>query len=111
VAERRSRVVWAEAAVRDLEEIVGFVAEDSATNAERPLSMLRRKAASLEAVPMRGRVVTQLSRFGMPSWREVVVRPYRILYRVSGNTVTVLALFDGRRDLEDLLLERLLRTS
>jgi toxin ParE1/3/4 len=47
----------------------------------------------------------------MRSWREIVARPYRILYRVSGDTVTVLAAFDGRRDLEDVLLERLLRTS
>ena len=111
MAERRFRVIWAEAAARDLEEIVAFVAEDPVTSAERLLSTLRAKAASLETVPMRGRVVPALSRFSMRSWREIVVRPYRIVYRVSGDSVTVLAIFDGRRDLEDLLLERLLRTS
>ncbi len=111
MAERRFRVVWAEAAARDLPEIVAFVAEDSATNAERLVRALRAKAASLEAVPKRGRVVPELARFGMRSWRELVVRPYRILYRLSGDTVTVLAVFDGRRDLEDVLLERLLRSS
>ena len=111
MAERRFRVIWAEAAARDLEEIVAFVAEDSAPNAERLVSTLRAKAASLETVPKRGRYVPELSHFGMRSWRELVVRPYRIVYRVSGDTVTVLAVFDGRRDLEDLLLERLLRTS
>ena len=111
MAERRFRVVWAEAAARDLEEIVAFVAEESPTSAERLLTTLRAKAASLEVAPKRGRVVPELARFAMRSWRELVVRPYRILYRVSGDTVTVLAAFDGRRDLEDLLLERLLRTS
>ena len=111
MAERRFRVVWAEAAARDLEEIVAFVAEDSPTSAERLLMALWAKAASLETVPKRGRYVPELSHFGMRSWREHVVRPYRIVYRVSGDTVTVLAAFDGRRDLEDLLLERLLRTS
>ena len=104
-------MVWAEAAARDLEEIVAFVAEDSAMNAERLVRALRAKAASLEKVPRRGRVVPELAHFGMRSWRELVVRPYRILYRLSGDTVSVLAVFDGRRDLEDLLLERLLRTS
>jgi hypothetical protein len=39
-----------------------------------------------------------------------VIRPYRLVYRVEADTVTVLALFDGRRDLEDVLLERLLRS-
>jgi len=34
-----------------------------------------------------------------------------VIYRIEGDTVTVLALFDGRRELEDLLLERLVRSS
>jgi plasmid stabilization system protein ParE len=111
VAERRFRVVWAEAAARDLEELVAFVAQDSIRSAERLVAKFRAKAGSLERKPMRGRVVPELSRFGMGSWHELVARPYRIVYRVSGDGVTVLALLDGRRDLEDLLLERLLRTS
>jgi GrpB-like predicted nucleotidyltransferase (UPF0157 family) len=37
-------------------------------------------------------------------------RPYRIVYRISGNTVVVLAVLDGRRDLQDVLLERLVRS-
>lgn len=46
----------------------------------------------------------------MQTWRELIVRPWRIIYRAEGDLVTVLALFDGRRDLEDVLLERLIRT-
>jgi toxin ParE1/3/4 len=46
----------------------------------------------------------------MRTWRELVMRPYRMIYRMEGDTVTVLAVFDGRRDLGDLLLERLTRT-
>ena len=45
----------------------------------------------------------------MRTWREPIVRPYRLVYRIEGDTVTELAVFDGRRDLEDILLERLLR--
>ena len=110
MAERRFRVVWAEAAVRDLEEIVGFVASESLSSAERLLGTLRTKAASLEMVPLRGRVVPELAHFGMRSWRELSVRPSRVVYGVSRDTVTVLAVFDGRRELEDVLLERLLRS-
>lgn len=102
-------MVWAEPAACDLEEIVAFVAPDSVTDAERILSKLREKAASLESDPKRGRVVPELAGFGLRTWRELIVSPYRLVYRVSGDTVTVLALFDGRRDLEDVLLERLVR--
>jgi plasmid stabilization system protein ParE len=55
-------------------------------------------------------VVPELARFQMRTWRELVIRPYRLVYRIEGDTVTVLAVFDARRDLEDLLLERLLRS-
>ena len=107
---RRFRVQWAEIAVRDLEELVGYIAGASETDATRVLSRIETRAATLESSPARGRVVPELAHFGMRNWRELVVRPYRLVYRIDGDTVTVLAVFDGRRDLEDVLLERLLQT-
>jgi plasmid stabilization system protein ParE len=107
--EGARRVVWTESAARDLEEIVSFVAIDSPVNAARLLGRLRAKGASLETSSRRGRIVPELLRFGMRTWRELVVRPYRLIYRVAGDTVVVLALLDGRRDLEDVLFERLVR--
>ena len=68
------------------------------------------RAARLESEPRRGRIVPELARFGIRTWRELIVRPYRIVYRIDGDTVAVLAVFDGRRELEDVLLERLVRT-
>lgn len=110
MADPKYRVVWAKVAARDLEEIVLFVASDSPVAAERLLEKLRRKALSLAAGPLRARIVPELLRFGMRRWREiVVVRPYRLVYRVSGHVVVVLAVFDGRRDLDEVLLERLVR--
>ena len=106
----RLRVRWAEVAVRDLEDTVSYIAVDSPENAERVLDRLERRAATLGTAPTRGRVVPELVRFGMRTWRELVVKPYRLIYRIEGDTVTVLALLDGRRDLEDLLLERLVRS-
>jgi toxin ParE1/3/4 len=109
VAEPKYRVVWAKAASRDLEEIILFVASASPLVAERLLDKIRRKARSLGMSPLRGRVVPELLRFGMRRWRELVIRPYRLIYRVSGRAVVVLAVFDGRRDLQEVLLERLVR--
>ena len=111
MARRRFRVQWAQAAIRDLEELISYVVAESTANAERVLKRLETRAAALEAAPGRGRIVPELAHFGMRAWRELVVRPYRIVYRIEGDTVTVLAVLDGRRDLEDLLLERLLRGS
>jgi addiction module RelE/StbE family toxin len=110
MAKRRFRVQWAEVAFRDLEELVSYIATDSDLDANRVLNRLEKRAAALESNPGRGRVVPELAHFGMRTWRELVVRPYRLMYRIEGDTVILLAVFDGRRDLEDVLLERLLRT-
>lgn len=110
MARRRFRVEWAEVAVHDLEEIVAFLALDSEQGAERVLRRIEGRAGTLESSPARGRLLPELVRFQMRSWRELVIRPYRLVYRIEGGTVTILAVFDARRDLEDLLLERLLRS-
>ena len=110
MARNRFRVEWAEVAVCDLEEIVTFLALDSEQDARRVLRRLEKRAATLESIPVRSRVVPELARFQMRGWRELVIKPYRLVYRIEGDTVIVLAVFDARRDLEDLLLERLLQS-
>jgi len=109
MARRSFRAQWAEAAARDLEELISYVAADSPLNAERILDKLEERARTLEATPARGRVLPELAHFGIRNWRELIVKPYRIIYRIDEDTVNVLAVLDGRRDLQDLLLERLIR--
>ena len=104
------RVPWTETASRDLNSLVGYIARDSPINAGKVLAQLQSKAESLTMTPERGRLVPEILRHGLAVWRELIVRPYRILYRIEGQTVYVLADLDSRRDLEDLLLERLVRT-
>jgi plasmid stabilization system protein ParE len=109
MAKRKWRVVWTEAATQDLVEIVSFVARESPVNARRLLIKLRSRADSLERSPERGRPVPELESTGTRVWRELVVRPHLIVYRIREHSVMVGAVIDGRRDLEDLLLERLTR--
>jgi toxin ParE1/3/4 len=109
MARRSFRVQWVEAAVRDLEELISYIAADSTLNAERILDKLEKRARTLASTPVRGRVIPELAHFGIRNWRELIVKPYRIIYRIDEDTVNVLAVLDGRRDLQDLLLERLIR--
>ncbi len=105
----RYSVRWAEAAVRDLEEIARFISSDSSSAARALLARIRSLARSLSTSPRRGRIVPELAGLGLVSWRELVLAPYRLLYRIHEREVHVLAIFDGRRALEDVLLERLIR--
>jgi plasmid stabilization system protein ParE len=61
---------------------------------------------SLDVMGNRGRVVPELRSRGVTTYRELIVMPYRIIYRVEPREVWVVAVFDHRRDLDQLLLER-----
>ena len=102
-------VGWTESAVRDLEGIARCIAADSPANAGRLVERLRERTRMLDRLPERGRIVPELAAFGIRAYRELVIRPYRVVYRVRDGSVLVLAVFDGRRDLEDVLLDRLVR--
>lgn len=107
---RRFRVQWAEVAARELEELVSRIARDSPDEATRILEGLRRRAQTLSETPQRGRVVPELAHAGPRVWRELIVPPWRMIYRIDGDKVRVVALLDGRRALEELLFERLIRS-
>lgn len=106
---RRYSVRWARTAEQDLEAIVDYIARDSIDTALRILAKLRDSAATLSSTPHRGRVVPELLAHGIPTYRELIIPPWRLMYRIGEGEVLVLALFDSRRNLEDILLERLTR--
>jgi plasmid stabilization system protein ParE len=106
---KRRKVAWTTAARRDLEGIVLFLAERSETAALGVLDRIEARARTLDAFADRGRVVPELDRLHVKEYRELVVTPYRVVYRISGQRVLVLAVLDARRSLEDILLDRLLR--
>jgi len=106
---RSYRVCWTMTAERDLEAIIEYIARESKDTARRILKKLRDAAGTLSSRPHRGRVVPELSEQGITSYHELIVPPWRILYRIRERYVHVLAVLDSRRNLEDILLERLTR--
>lgn len=107
--KRRLPVEWATVAARDLTEIVEYIAREDPGAALRILDALEAKASSLETFATRGRIVPELLGIQLREYRELLVTPYRIIYRIEKARVVVVAVFDGRRNLEDILLDRLLR--
>jgi toxin ParE1/3/4 len=103
-------VRWADAAETDLTGIVEYGATDSPSNASEILENVRKKASSLQLFPERGRVVPELRDQGVLQYRELMVGPWRTIYRISEKRVYVLSALDLRRNVEDLLLERLIRS-
>ena len=102
-------VRWTDAAENDLESIISYVADEDLRRAQRVLDRIENRAEALQRFPLRGKVVPELRWHGVKSYRQLIEKPWRIIYRVDGSRVWVHAVVDGRRSLEDLLLERFLR--
>lgn len=108
-ARNRYDVHWVNTAVSDLGFVIEHIAAESVDKAAAALGRIESAAQSLMTSPLRGRIVPELDANGVRAYRELVVSPWRIIYRISGSTVHVLAVLDGHRNVEDLLLDRLLR--
>ncbi len=90
------RVTWTEAASRDLEQVVRYIARDSAQYAKSFAREVREASRSLSRFSERGRRVPEL---GEPDVREIFVRSYRLVYSLSGETLYILGLIHGAREL------------
>ena len=101
-------VIWAEIAENDLQTIVSYIAEDSVSRALQILRKITKSASKLYQAPMRGRIIPELQAQGVLQYRELIVSPWRIIYRIAGQKVFVLSVLDARQNIEDILLKRLL---
>ena len=103
-------VLLADDAQNDLLEIYRYVAfNDSLEKADQLLDKLEELVQALDSLPTRGPIPPELARIGVTDYREVHFKPYRVIYRIEGQRVFVYCVLDGRRDLQSLLEQRLLR--
>ena len=105
--KEKYQVVWSNIAENDLRNIIEYIANDSPPNALKIFKSIKQKVSSLNTFPERGRIVPELRDQGILQYRELIISPWRILYRVSENKVFVLSVLDSRRNIEDILLKRL----
>lgn len=91
------KVIWTTSALGDLEAAAEYIGRDSPHFAASLISEVLEAGRSLSSLSERGRHVPELSD---PDLRELLIQPYRLIYRVGIDSVWVLALIHGRRDLE-----------
>ncbi|MDX1943967.1 MAG: type II toxin-antitoxin system RelE/ParE family toxin [Pirellulaceae bacterium] len=89
-------VVWTDPAIEDLTEIMDFIARDSPRYALQVGERIYEAAHKLDLGPRAGWVVPE---FGLDHFREVLMRPYRIIYEIRGEGCYIVAVIHGSRDL------------
>lgn len=76
------QVILSQKAVRDLEAIVRYIALNNPEAAKKLGQRLLEKTKELSQFPLKGQKVAE---FDDPNIRQLILRPYRIVYRVEEN--------------------------
>ncbi|MBM4166420.1 MAG: type II toxin-antitoxin system RelE/ParE family toxin [Ignavibacteria bacterium] len=91
-----ARVVWTEPALKDLNEILDYIAKDSPVYAERFGIRVVESPRILEQFSRCGRIVPE---FNDENIRELFYGSYRILYVIREEQCFIVAVIHGSRDI------------
>ena len=97
-------------AVGGLEDILAYIdRRDGPNRVEQVLDQIEQTLQGLSHHPHRGSYPDEFLDMGIRECQQVLSRPYRIIYRVIGESVYVFLIADGCRNIRTLLQRRLLR--
>ena len=99
--DKKYFVKWTAPAREDVNEIIDYI---SKTNINYAVKILN----NIDMYPERYRVVPELEKYGYLLYREIIVEYWRIIYKVENDFVYIMLVIDGRRNLEDLLLKKMI---
>ena len=97
-----ARVIWTEPALFDLNEIAEYIALDKMSAARRLVQRVFTCVERLEQFPESGRMPPELEH---SKYREIIVGPCRIFYRIDQDKVYILYVMRGERQLRKYLLD------
>jgi addiction module RelE/StbE family toxin len=93
----------------DIDEIVLYIAQDTVQNALKVMDRIKAKIFSLSTFPEKGHWVPELLAQNIKEYREIIEQPWRIIYKLQNEEVKILTVIDGRRNVQDILIQKLLK--
>lgn len=96
-----AEVIWTEPALNDLNEIAEYIAVANLPAAKMLVETIFSKVDRLEAHPESGKVPPEISTL---NYRELVVTPCRIFYKIDTDQVFILHVMRQEQDLRRFLL-------
>jgi len=93
-------VNWTDFAKAKLHKIHQYIAEDSPMVADKTIRRIVKRSTQIGALPQTGRKVPEYNHSDV---REILERPYRIIYRIMPKRIDVLTVMHYRQLLPDSL--------
>lgn len=103
-----AQIIWTEPALLDLNEIAEYIALDKPGAASYLVQSVFAKTERLEEFPKSGRKPPELKR---SRYKEIIVGPCRIFYRIEKDKVYILHVMRSERKLRKYLLSERFKES
>ncbi len=94
------QVHWTQNSVNHLSGIYEYISLNSHTYAKNMVDRITRRSEQIGIQPISGRMVLE---YYQDDIREVIEKPYRIIYRIKPDQIDVLAVVHSARLLENAL--------
>ena len=98
-----AQIIWAEPALLDLDDIAEYIALSNPHAASNLVSEVFSKVERLEQFPKSGKSSLEIPEL---NYREVVIPPCRVFYRLEQDLVYIVHVCRDERDLRKFLIER-----
>ena len=107
---KKYRVIIDPLVKADLKDLYVYVSvNDNINSANKLLDGLEEACCKLEKYPDRGHIPSELRQTGIKNYLEIHYKPYRIIYEIEGKVVYIHSVIDGRRNIQEILNNRILR--
>lgn len=94
------KVVWADEAKAHLAGIYEYIKRDAPFYATQTVDKLTRRVDQLIDHPRSGSIVPK---YDDENLRELIIHPYRLIYRLRSERIDIIAVFHGAQQLPDSL--------
>jgi addiction module RelE/StbE family toxin len=93
----------------DLNEIILYIAQNNPQNALKIMERIQSRINTLECFPKKGGYVPELLAKNIKDYRQLIENPWRVIYKIENADVNILTIVDSRRNLQDILIRKLLK--
>ena len=96
-----AQIIWTEPALDNLSDIAEYISVSNNYAAKQLVDNVFNKVQRLEQFPESGRVPEEIEKL---NYREVVVNPCRVFYKIEKGSVYILHVLRQERDLRKFIL-------
>ena len=98
-----AQIIWTEPALNELDEIAEYIALDKFDAAQNLVQSVFNRVEQLKRQPKSGRVPPELPKNSI--YREVIVGPCRIFYRIEKTKIIIIYVMRSERILRQFVLK------